>query len=106
MPELFCGYVRRPANGPTFYPVSCIPQAWSATAPLSLLHSCLGMTIDARQRLIRFDQPMLPPFIDELTLGRVAIGRDWVNLKLCRSGSKVLVEVLEREGRLKVLTSL
>jgi glycogen debranching enzyme len=106
VPELFCGYVRRPANGPTFYPVSCIPQAWSATAPLSLLQSCLGMTIDARQRLIRFDQPILPPFIDELCLGRVAIGRDWVTLKLCRSDTKVLVEVLEREGKLQVLTSI
>jgi glycogen debranching enzyme len=104
MPELFCGYVRRPANGPTFYPVSCIPQAWSATAPISLLQSCLGLTIDARRKMIRFDQPMLPSFLDELTLGKVAIGPHWATLKLCRSGSKVSVEVLDRKGEAQVLT--
>lgn len=106
MPELFCGYVRRPANGPTFYPVSCIPQAWSATAPLSLLQSCLGLTIDGRRKLVQFNQPMLPPFLDEVTLGRLAIGRHWVDLKLCRSESKVLVEVLRREGDLQVVTCI
>lgn len=106
MPELFCGYIRRPANGPTFYPVSCIPQAWSATAPLSLLQSCLGLTIDARRKLVQFDQPMLPPFLDEVTIGKLAVGSHWVDLKLCRSESKVLVEVVRREGNLQVSTRI
>jgi glycogen debranching enzyme len=106
LPELFCGFVRRPANGPTFYPVSCIPQAWSAAAQLSLVQSCLGLSIDAAGRTIEFDQPMLPPFVDELKLGKLAIGQEWVDLRLQRSGTKVLVEVLGRQGDLKVVTSI
>ncbi len=106
LPELFCGFVRRPASGPTFYPVSCIPQAWSAAAQLSLVQSCLGLSINAATRCIQFDQPMLPPFVDELKLGKLAIGEEWVDLRLQRSGSKVLVEVLDRKGDLKVVTSI
>ncbi|AMM85307.1 hypothetical protein AZF01_13865 [Martelella sp. AD-3] len=37
LPELYCGFVRQRGKGPTFYPVSCIPQAWAAAAPLFLL---------------------------------------------------------------------
>jgi len=106
LPELFCGFARRPADGPTFYPVSCIPQAWSAAAPLSLLQSNLGMTIDAAQRRIVFDRPMLPPFLDELRLGRLAIGDAWVDLGLQRSETKVLVDVLDRQGDLQIITRL
>src|SRR5690606_14867347 len=30
LPELFCGFSRRPGAGPTLYPVACSPQAWAA----------------------------------------------------------------------------
>ncbi len=30
LPELFCGFRRRPHRGPTAYPVACAPQAWAA----------------------------------------------------------------------------
>jgi glycogen debranching enzyme len=29
LPELFCGFHRRPGEGPTLYPVACAPQAWA-----------------------------------------------------------------------------
>src|SRR5262249_12613354 len=29
LPELFCGFIRRPGEGPTLYPVACSPQTWS-----------------------------------------------------------------------------
>lgn len=106
LPELFCGFERRPANGPTFYPVSCIPQAWAAAAPLFMLQSSLGLTIDARARRVEFDQPALPASIDELTLSRLKIGDGWVDLCLRRSGAKVLVEVLAREGAIEVVSRL
>jgi glycogen debranching enzyme len=106
LPELFCGLERRPANGPTFYPVSCIPQAWAAAAPLFMLQSSLGLSIDARARRVEFDQPALPASIDELTLSRLKVGDGWVDLCLRRSGSKVLVEVLAREGAIEVVSRL
>jgi glycogen debranching enzyme len=106
LPELFCGFERRPANGPTFYPVSCIPQAWAAAAPLFMLQSSLGLSIDARARRVEFDQPALPDSIDELTLRRLTVGDGWVDLCLRRSGAKVLVEVLAREGDIEVVSRL
>jgi len=106
LPELFCGFERRPANGPTFYPVSCIPQAWSAAAPLFMVQSSLGLTIDARARVIQFDRPTLPPFIDQLCLGRLSIGDAWADIVLRRSGVDVLVEVTRRQGELRILSSL
>ena len=32
LPELFCGFERRPGEGPTLYPLSCSPQAWASGA--------------------------------------------------------------------------
>ncbi len=104
LPELFCGFSRRPADGPTFYPVSCIPQAWSAASPLSLLQSCLGLTIEAASKGLEFDRPILPPFLDELRLGRLVVAEGCVDLCLHRSGSKVLVEVVKREGEVTIKT--
>jgi len=49
---------------------------------------------------------MLPDFIDELTLGKLAIGKEWVDLKLRRSRDKVMVEVLDRGGDRRVMTSV
>ena len=43
LPELFCGFTRRPHRAPTPYPVACAPQAWSAGAVFGLLGACLGL---------------------------------------------------------------
>ena len=50
LPELFCGLARQRAQGPTFYPVACMPQAWAAAAPLSLIQSCIGLTFEPEER--------------------------------------------------------
>ena len=34
IPELYCGFRRRPGRGPTLYPAACSPQAWAAGAPV------------------------------------------------------------------------
>ncbi|HKW86823.1 MAG TPA: amylo-alpha-1,6-glucosidase, partial [Nitrospiraceae bacterium] len=49
LPELFCGFVRRPGESPTLYPVACAPQAWSAASVFMLLQACLGLTIHAHE---------------------------------------------------------
>ncbi len=43
LPELFCGFIRRPGRGPTPYPVACSPQAWAASALFGVLGACLGL---------------------------------------------------------------
>ncbi len=37
LPELFCGFHRRPGEGPTLYPVACSPQAWASGVVFHLI---------------------------------------------------------------------
>jgi glycogen debranching enzyme len=104
LPELFCGFPQQRAESPTFYPVACTPQAWAAAAPLYLLQSCLGLGFDPVDRVISFQEPCLPAFLDEVELRRVAIGPAQVDIALRRSRSQVVVDVLERHGEVRVIT--
>jgi glycogen debranching enzyme len=103
LPELFCGFARQRTQGPTFYPVACSPQAWAATAPVSLLQSCLGLGFNPAENEIIFDRPILPEFLDRLVLRRLSIGRASADLAFNRSGSGVVVEVLERRGSPRII---
>ncbi len=71
LPELFCGFPRKPAQGPTFYPVACSPQAWAAAAPLSMIQSCIGLSFDPAAHQIILREPMLPTFLNDLVLRNV-----------------------------------
>jgi glycogen debranching enzyme len=104
LPELFCGFPLLRAEGPTFYPVACTPQAWAAAAPLSLLQSCLGLSFEPATCQITFDAPYLPAFLDEVVFHRLAVGSGTANVALRRSRSQVVVDVLERQGGVRVLT--
>ena len=98
LPELFCGFPRRRGQGPTFYPVACAPQAWSAATPFSLVQSCLGLSFDPVQRRVIFDQPTLPRFLDRVILRGLAIGDARIDVMLRRSREDVAVSVLSRSG--------
>jgi glycogen debranching enzyme len=104
LPELFCGFPRQRSRGPTFYPVACSPQAWAAAAPLLIIQSCLGLRFEMGAHQIIFDQPVLPDFLDELTLHRLAVGAGRVDVALRRAGEQVVVNVLARQGEVHVLT--
>ncbi|MDB5395544.1 MAG: amylo-alpha,6-glucosidase [Rhodospirillales bacterium] len=103
-PELFCGFARQPGGGPTFYPVACSPQAWAAAAPLSLLQSCLGLSFDPDKAEVIFEQPILPAFLDQITLFGLSVARGTIDVRLTRGGSGVVVETLARRGTIRVVT--
>jgi glycogen debranching enzyme len=102
LPELFCGFARRRTQGPTIYPVACTPQAWAATAPLSLLQTCLGLGFEPANRRITFDRPVLPAFLDEVTLRGLTMGDVGIDVMLRRAGAEVAVNVLSRRGDIHV----
>jgi glycogen debranching enzyme len=104
LPELFCGFARQRTLGPTSYPVACMPQAWAATAPLSMLKSCLGLSFDPARLQLTFDKPALPNFLHEVTLRNLRLGGAGADVSLRRSGSEVVVDVLDRRGSARVLT--
>ncbi len=103
LPELFCGFPRRPAEGPVLYPVACSPQAWAAGAPLLMLKATLGLRVDANKRQLIFDHPAMPPFLDTLLLRNVRVGSHTVNLELHRYPENVAVNVLSRTGDVEVV---
>jgi len=105
LPELFCGLPRQRAQGPTFYPVACSPQAWAAAASLSLLQACLGLDFDPTALQISFNEPELPAFLDEVTLRHLLIGKGSADVALRRSGRHVMVDVIDRKGDVRVLTT-
>jgi glycogen debranching enzyme len=104
LPELFCGFPRRPGSGPTLYPVACSPQAWASGAPLMLLESCLGMSIDGGRNEIRFERPLLPPIIDDIQIKNLRVAAGSIDLLLQRHGRDVVVDVLSRTGDIRVVT--
>jgi glycogen debranching enzyme len=103
MPELFCGFERRPDEGPTLYPVACAPQSWAAAAAPSLLQSMLGMTIDAPGRQIRFAYPALPPSLQRLWIRNLRIGGASVDLVFERTAADVNIELLGRKGEIELI---
>ena len=103
MPELFCGFERREGRGPTQYPVACLPQSWAAGAVFMILDACLGLSIDALARRIRFAQPTLPPFLDHVTMTGLAVGNSTVDIQLHRDGDSVQVALTRTTGRVDLL---
>ncbi|MCE5231409.1 amylo-alpha-1,6-glucosidase [bacterium] len=102
LPELFCGFHRRASQGPTLYPVACSPQAWATATPFLLLQSCLNMTIDAEAHQIRFNHPVLPPFIDELRVRNLTVGNSRIDLKVIRYPLAVGINIEDRDGDIEI----
>ena len=102
MPELFCGFLRRRHRGPTAYPVACAPQAWASATPFGLIAACLGLQTIHERKEIRFTNPVLPAFLDELVIRDLRIGESSADLRLFRHGDDVTVNVLSRKGNIGV----
>lgn len=105
LPELFCGFSRRPGEGPTRYPVACSPQAWASGAVFMLLQACLGIEVDGAAGRVAFTAARLPPFLDRLRIENLAVGEGCLDVELRRDGEGASVEVLERTGGVEVVTS-
>jgi glycogen debranching enzyme len=103
VPELFCGFHRRPHEGPTLYPVACSPQAWAAGAVFLLLQACLGITVDAARRQVRLERPALPQSLRTLDICNLRVGDAEVDLAIHRHRRDVGVQLERKEGEVEVV---
>jgi glycogen debranching enzyme len=103
MPELFCGFPRRPGEGPTLYPVACAPQAWAAASVFLLLQACLGLSVRGPSSQISLAYPMLPPFLQEVIIKNLRVGQGSVDLFISRHAQDVSVSIDRREGKVEIL---
>ncbi len=104
MPELFCGFPRRPGEGPTAYPVSCSPQSWSAGAVLLLIQASLGLEVRALEKKVVFTNPILPEFLTDIRIQNLRVGDASLDLSLTRHEHDVGINVLRRDGPVSVVT--
>jgi glycogen debranching enzyme len=98
LPELFCGFPRRPSQGPTSYPVACTPQAWASAAIPGLVQACLGLTFDPAAQSVRFAYPALPNFLDSLSLRNLGLNDSRVSVQITRLNGELSVSVTGRAG--------
>jgi glycogen debranching enzyme len=105
LPELFCGFERKPGEPPIAYPVACLPQAWASGSVFMMLQACLGLRIDGWRGEIHVDRPRLPIGIDRVTVRHLAVGDDRVDLTFQRIGDRVAAYPEGREqGAVPVIT--
>jgi glycogen debranching enzyme len=103
LPELFCGFAWRQLTAPTLYPVACAPQAWASATVFALVQASLGLSFDHGGDEIRFDQPALPEFLDELHLRGLKARLGGADILLRRSGSDVSVNITKRQGNVPIV---
>ena len=104
LPELFCGFHRRPeTNGPTLYPVACSPQAWAAGSVYMLLQACLGISINAATKQIRVVKPVLPANVNEIQIRQLRIGDAQIDFAVRRVGAETRLDVLHKSSSLALV---
>ena len=98
VPELYCGMNRGNSARPVLYPVSCSPQAWASGALFMMLQAVLGIFPEAQTNVLHVRNPILPAFIHELTINRMAVGRSRVSLHFTWHGDRTIVNLVGMEG--------
>lgn len=103
LPELFCGFRRRPGRAPILYPVACSPQAWASGAMLHILSSLMGLEIDGASRTVMLHSPRLPRRAGEISIRNIRAGGGSADFVLRRRHGVVTVDVTNCRGGAKVV---
>ncbi|PKM81550.1 MAG: amylo-alpha-1,6-glucosidase [Firmicutes bacterium HGW-Firmicutes-14] len=101
LPELFCGFTKANGVGPVKYPIACDPQAWSVGAVFLFLRAMLGIECRGSELYVR--DPMLPGFLQSLSLENIRTGSGKVSLEFTKRQDKTYCSVTENEGDVKII---
>jgi glycogen debranching enzyme len=103
LPELYCGFSREESHLPVPYPVACVPQAWAAGAPYSLLQTMLGLRADASANTLELMHPELPEWLEKVIVRGMTVGEAVVDLHVYRSKEGTGVEVVRKTFDINVV---
>lgn len=103
VPELFCGFPKRPGEGPTLYPVACTPQSWASASVFLFLRSALGLCFNVSRNEISFNHPLLPDFIRWVELKNVRMGEGSVSVRIERFRNDIVINVIEKDAPITVV---
>ncbi|HYM14541.1 MAG TPA: glycogen debranching N-terminal domain-containing protein [Dehalococcoidia bacterium] len=101
LPELYAGIERTPGSFPVQYRGANVPQAWAAASIFHLLRAMLGMHADAPHGRLNVD-PALPPWLPDVTLRGIDVGKATLDLRFWREGERSRWEVLQCDGDIAV----
>jgi hypothetical protein len=68
-----------------------------------LLKACLGLSIQAKQKKVYFNRPVLPAFIEEMTIRNLKMGPARLDIALTRLEEDVSVNLLHRKGQVDLV---
>jgi glycogen debranching enzyme len=103
LPELFAGFPMDQYQVPVSVPLACHPQGWAAGSILFFFETLLGLAPDAFAQRLTIYRPMLPDYVDVVSLRGLKVGQAEVDLTFHKEADgKVNVEVTSLRGRLTV----
>jgi len=103
VPECVGGYGRTERAHPGAYPRANAPQTWNQSTWAILVQCLLGAVPCAPLRLLLVD-PLLPPWLPELTIRDLRVGDAVVSLRFERDAKgESHFEVIEKRGSLRVV---
>ena len=103
LPELICGFERRPGKGPTLYPVACSPQAWAAGSVFMVMQACLGIEVRALEHRIYLHYSALPEAIKHVNVSNLRVGDSCLDMSFERRAEGVDVNIRRRSGEVEVV---
>ncbi len=99
LPELYTAPERTESNFPVQYIGANVPQAWAAGSVFMLTQALLGFFPDAPRNKLYVD-PLLPPWLPDLTVRDLRIGRHKLDLRFWREGAETHFEVTKGDPSL------
>src|SRR5690606_20388706 len=103
LPECIGGHARDEAGHPGAYPRANRPQTWNQSVWPVIIQCLMGFVPYAPLRLL-FVDPILPPWLPDLTVRGLRVGDAIVTLRCRRDeDGESRHEVVERQGRLRVV---
>ncbi|MCC2643137.1 MAG: hypothetical protein K0S45_3550 [Nitrospira sp.] len=101
LPELYAGTQRGPGTFPVQYLGANVPQGWAAGSVFHFLRAILGLDADAPRKTLYVD-PSLPPWLPDITVSQLRVGRATLDLRFWREGAVTRHEILGLQGDLEV----
>jgi glycogen debranching enzyme len=99
LPELYTASERTESNFPVQYIGANVPQAWAAGSVFMLTQALLGFLPDAPRNKLYVD-PSLPPWLPDLTVRDLRIGRHKLDMRFWREGGETFFEVTKGDPSL------
>ena len=99
LPELYTAFERTETNFPVQYIGANVPQAWAAGSAFMLTQALLGFLPDAPRDKLYVD-PWLPPWLPDLALYDLHLGRHKLDIRFWREGEETTFEVTKGNPKL------